>query len=300
MHDLLYSLHCRVARALPLTLRRHYLHLMEFRRPADLTTPRTFNEKTTWRILHDRRRMIVDACDKLRMKEMARERVPGSELRIPRTFWSGTDLADAPDLDDVGPWVLKSNNGCGEIVFGPTPLAPLRDTAAGWLTSDCWTVYGEWGYSEVVPRLFIEERIPSESPVPTDYKVFVYDGVPSHIQVNSGRFSGDEHLTWYDTDWNRIDVRRKDFPQADEPRPAPLARMLDIAARLGQGWDFIRIDLYVTGDDVWMGEYSPYHCGGLFRFDPPEADLEYGRRWTLPTSQDGSRAGADVAERASA
>ncbi|WP_235570753.1 hypothetical protein [Mycobacterium sp. Root265] len=95
---LVLAVHRKVIGLLPLTWLRHGFHLTMIHRPGNFRRPRTFNEKVNWRILYDRRERIVAACDKLRMKEMAREAYPGEDLSIPETYWSGTDLRDAPDL----------------------------------------------------------------------------------------------------------------------------------------------------------------------------------------------------------
>ncbi len=63
----------RLIAMVPIRLMRHALYLMMIRRPGDFTEPETFNEKVNWRIFHDRRDRIVKACDKMWMKEMARQ-----------------------------------------------------------------------------------------------------------------------------------------------------------------------------------------------------------------------------------
>ena len=69
---------------------------------------------------------------------------------------------------------------------------------------------------------------------------------------------------------------------ADEPRPAELEAMLEIAGILGTGWDFIRVDLYAVDGTIWFGEYTPYPGGGLLRYRPRQFDIEQGRHWQLP------------------
>jgi hypothetical protein len=66
------------------------------------------------------------------------------------------------------------------------------------------------------------------------------------------------------------------------PPISNLARMLAVAERLGQPFDFIRVDLYDVDDLVEFGEFTPYPCGGLDRFVPPFLNLELGKAWTLP------------------
>jgi len=181
--------------------------------------------------------------------------------------------------------VLKPNHSSGEVVFGPAghTLDSLIDATRGWLESDPARLLGEWGYSQARPLLIVEERIASEGHDLKDYKFFVFDGVPRVIQVNARRHTDSPRATFFDTDWNRFDVRWEAIaPDPDEPRPQNLAKMLDLASRLSDGMDMLRVDLYSVGDDVWFGEYTPYPCGGTSRYSPRSFDVEFGAKWTLP------------------
>lgn len=276
----------RVVDKIPVLTLRKALYLMMIRRRGNFTDPVTFNEKVNWRIFNDRRERIVKACDKMWMKEMARDCYPGPELRIPATLWSGTDLRDAPDLGTLGPWVLKPNASSGRALFGPDPhtgLAELQAQTQTWF-SETPLELGEWGYSAARPVLLLEERIPTpDGTAPVDYKFFVFDGRIELIQVNRGRFGRRQTTTFLDADWRQLPVRWRIQPVAEEPRPAELDKMMEIARTLGADWDFIRIDLYAVDGEVWFGEYTPYPGSGLLRYKPMRFDREQGRHWTLPS-----------------
>ena len=272
--------------AIPVPALRHGLYLAMMGKPGNFTNPDTFNEKVNWRIFNDRRDRIVKACDKMWMKEMARAAHPGDNLRIPATYWSGTDLRDAPDLTALPPWVLKPNHSSGHALFGPDPrtdLADLRRRTSSWL-DETPREMGEWGYGMARPQLLLEERIPTpDERLPVDYKFFVFDGRVEMIQVNRNRYGTDQTATFLDADWRRLPVRWTNQSVADERRPAELDKMLDVARVLGAGWDFVRIDLYAVDGDVWFGEYTPYPGSGLRRFKPDTFDRALGAHWQLPT-----------------
>lgn len=276
----------RMIEMIPKRLMRHVLYRAVMGTRGDFTNPQTFNEKVNWRIFNDRRDRIVKACDKMWMKEMARAAYPGADLRIPATYWCGTDLRDAPDLAALPPWVLKPNASSGQALFGPDPqtdLAAMRDQTRSWFQETPLEL-GEWGYSRARPLLLIEERIPTpDGKPPVDYKFFVFDGRVELIQVNRGRFGKNLTATFMDAEWRQFSVRQGDRLVVDEPRPAELDKMCDIARVLGAGWDFIRIDLYAVDGEVWFGEYTPYPGSGLLPYKPMSFDLEQGMLWKLPT-----------------
>ena len=260
--DQLRPPHRKLASHLPLPLRRKYLYAAAMRRPGNFRHPKTYNEKVNWRILNDRRPQIVDACDKMRQKEIARERLDESRLRIPRTLWSGTDLDDVPAELWQGEWVLKPNNGSGDVIFSPfTSLADLKELTKHWLSDTQFRDLGEWGYSQARHLIVLEERIPGPS-APIDYKVITFDGEPQVIPVHQGRFGSSHTRTYLDTDWNQFPVHTTHQASAPAERPENLDDMLEVARVLARDWEFIRLDLYSVDGEVWLGEYSPYPCGG--------------------------------------
>lgn len=272
--------------AIPLPVLRHALYRAVMGKRGNFREPETFNEKVNWRIFNDRRDRIVKACDKMWMKDMAREAYPGVDLHIPATYWSGTDLRDAPDLMSLPPWVLKPNHSSGHALFGPEPQTDLTDLHKRtelWL-KDTPQEMGEWGYGAARRLLLLEERIPTaDGKPPVDYKFFVFDGRIELIQVNRDRFEEKVTASFVDADWHPFPVRQADRPVVDVQRPVELEKMVEIARVLGAGWDFIRVDLYAVDGAVWFGEYTPYPGGGLLPYDPMAFDHEQGLHWKLPT-----------------
>jgi hypothetical protein len=130
--------------------------------------------------------------------------------------------------------------------------------------------------------LLAEEVIGTPGSPPRDYKFLVYEGDVAFVEVDVGRHSVHQ-LRFYLPDWSPLEVQASVYPLAPlEPAPAGLDRMLAAAAELGSGFDFIRIDLYNIGQDVYFGEVTPYPTSGLTPYFPASFDLELGARWTLP------------------
>ena len=57
--------------------------------------------------------------------------------------------------------------------------------------------------------------------------------------------------------------------------------MLSIAERLGEGIDFVRVDLYASDDWVHVGELTLYPGGGFENYQPAEYDRILGDQWAL-------------------
>ena len=274
-----------VVDALPMSLRRTVRYRTVHGRLPALRSPRTFTEKVTWRMLRDRRELLAPTCDKLAMKELAVDRA-GDRVAVPRTLWSGRDLAELAASDVGGPddhhWVLKPNHRTGLVTFGSgrPDAAALAETTEGWLDPAEWLDGGEWAYSRARPLLLAEERIGGPDVQLVDHKLYVFDGVVRMVQTDSDRF-GAHSCRLYDPDWAYLGGTR-DFPVGPPvPRPARLAEMLDAARRIAAGYDFLRVDLYEHDGVVWFGEVTPYPGSGLVAL-PHATDLLVGSWWTLP------------------
>ncbi|MEJ5945051.1 ATP-grasp fold amidoligase family protein [Pseudokineococcus basanitobsidens] len=270
-------------RALPVATRRSLVHRRVYGAFPDRRRPRTFNEKLDRRMLHDRRPRLVTACDKLAAKEVA----AAAGVLPARTLWVGTDVRDLAGRDLGERWVLKPNHRGGGLVHlgtGRPDVARLADVARGWLDPSTDELrMGEWAYSGARRLLLAEERlgVPGEDLV--DWKVHVFDGEPALVQVHHGRF-GDHRVRYYRPDWSPTEVGIRAARTADlVPPPRHLAAVLDAAARLGRGWDYVRVDLYAPAEGVRFGELTVYPGSGLTDFpDDPWLDHELGQRWVLP------------------
>lgn len=268
--------------ALPLEQRRRWFFLKAQRRWPSFREPKTFSEKVNWRMLYDRRDLIAWTCDKLKMKEHAQ--ASGADVVVPRTLWAGRDVRSLRSVELPERWVLKPTHRYGLVHFGDpaTDWDALAERTAGWLDNVQSTYLGEWAYSQAEPQFLVEDYIGRPgAPPPDDYKIMVFDGEPRLVQIDFDRFSG-HRRSLFTPDWQNIAVEYRVPDAGWQPQPALLPQMLQAARVLGKEFDFIRIDLYVDGDSVVFGEYTPYPAGGLGRFRPRTFDAELGAMWRLP------------------
>lgn len=246
-----------------------------------LSSPVTLGEKINWRVVRDRRDIWAWTCDKVEMKREVHARAP--EALIPEVLWQGPSLTDDVAAAVSGKWILKSSTGSGKIIPGDgTPqLHELRAAVDRWDVHRQGSLLGEWAYTLVPPTLFFERWVGEATP--TDYKVFVFDGVARFITVHTDRFSG-HRASIYRPDWSRVDARLPRAPEhaADVPRPQHLERLVAIAEKIGAGFDFIRVDLFETEEGVWFGETTPYPWSGLGPLIPLSFEIEAGSYWALP------------------
>lgn len=270
----------------PIMVRRHLEHRRRHGRFAyipGMRRPSTFTEKLLWRILRDRREILRRTCDKLWMKDFGESRGVSS----PQTYWHGVDpikLAEASHKFE-GRWVLKPNHLSGPVHFHEGPISPEKVAAVtdGWLSARHAPELGEWATRFAEPCLLAEELLAAEDGMQIpDYKFFVFDGRPEVAQLIADRFGDSSHTYYWLPSWERINVEGNRPPAAPVEAPKELPGLLEAAASLGQGWDFMRVDLYASNGQVWLGELTPYPASARFSFSPAAFDQWLGDQWALP------------------
>ena len=236
-------------------------------------------------MVYDRRDLLKPTCDKTAMKVLAAERA-GDLVRIPRTIWSGTDLGELATVDLPEHWVLKPNHRSGlvHIGHGAPRLDQLVAQTIGWLDEVNWSEYGEWAYSQAERMFLVEEFIGVPGEVPVDFKFEVFDGVVRAAWVHLGRFSDFRGFA-VDRTFQRLAVQgpNEDLHEGEVfDKPGNFDLMVQVAERIADGFDYLRVDLYDTGDHVWFGETTPYSAGGTLTLRPASFDYIWGSYWRLP------------------
>jgi len=270
--------------------------------------PRTFTEKVRYKMLRDHRPLLVTFADKVAVRDHVASRIGAHYL--PGALAVVEDADDLAGLELPDRYVVKPTHGSGAcIVVSPSAPAEERIPPAGsvWgythvrperadpgelvATARFWMsqLYGqgpnrEWAYGGVPPRVLVEEMITApDGGIPDDLKFFVFHGRCRYVQVDGGRF-GARTQDFFDRSWQHLELSGgPDWADPEPPRPRRLAEMMAIAETLGDGTDFVRVDLYQVADRVVFGELTSYPAGGDSPFHPARFDAEFGRHWTVPS-----------------
>jgi hypothetical protein len=269
--------------------------------------PRTFREKVRYKMLRDRRGLVVTFADKAAVRDYVAELI-GSQY-LPRAYAIIDDPTMLHDVDLPSSYVVKPTHGSGAaiVVSDRAPresrlpsepgswvyrhvapeFAPRADVvriAQGWVAQ----LYGqgpnrEWVYGRIPRRVIVEEMLATaDGSIPDDYKFFVFHGKCAFVQVDSGRF-GLRTQDFFRPDWHHLPLSAGPPWAHPEPTaPDRLAEMITLAERLGTGTDFVRVDLYDVDGRIVFGELTSFPAGGDSPFDPESFNDVFGRPWTVP------------------
>lgn len=264
-----------VAAGLPLAEQRiALLYAWRHGRAPNLRNPTRFTELVQLRKLTDRSPVQTQLMDKLAAKRIAGGQI-GTDWIVP-TLWEGQDLPRL--LSFPFPAIIKARHGCNQ--YQVVTKAPdcerwqqIRRAARRWQRNAYGRWLDEWAYLGVPRGVLAEPLLGGALPLPIDYKIYVFGGVATHVQVHLGR--GARHR-WilHDRNWRQL------VAASEQPPPPPsLPAMLDAAEVLARGMPFVRIDFYDIGGKPWFGEYCLYPGSGLDPFAADWIDCELGRLW---------------------
>jgi hypothetical protein len=152
-------------------------------------------------------------------------------------------------------------------------LAFLKRNCQKWLSFDFDKVNNEEHYSLIHRRCFFEEMIPQND----DYKIHTFYGKPAIIEVHTDWYDKRHSQTFYTPSWHKINmVKTKPEPSTVVEKPSRLGEMLEIAKQLSRDFVFVRVDMYVSGNNIVFSELTIAPMACLSTYSPRIADKFYG------------------------
>ncbi len=237
-----------------------------------LDKPQAFTEWVQWRKLNDRDLGLARLTDKSHAKALATSLL-GPGAIIP-TLWRGSELPALPPAPL--PLVVKANHGCNQyrVIRSRADWHAVRAVAPRWMATSYGSWLDEWHYGAATKALIIEPFISHDGNLPRDYKVYVFGGRASCVQVHVDRARRHRWMQ-FDREWSLLSRAAGPLP----PAPDTLAQMLAAAEAIAGSRDFLRVDFYEVAGQMLFGETCLFPGSGLDPFDPPELDAMLGRAW---------------------
>ncbi len=251
-----------------------------------LLLPRTHSE---W--IHHYKFLRRDAwlpglTDKVAAKEFIAARV-GEQYVIP-TYWHGRRLPSRRVRRRwPRPYFIKAAHGCHQDIevpaTGKVRWPRIEREVARWLRSTYGGHGGEWQYAHIPRRVIVEQRVGEPGVLPDDYKFWVFWGRVHYVHWFTDRGLPSYGGRIVDRDWNEpfrsVSQRTHErYP----PRPESLDEMIWLAETLGEGFRFVRVDLYEIAGRPYVGELTFTPSAGFHTLEPDEVDFHLGSLWRKP------------------
>lgn len=252
----------------------------------DLKNPQSFSHYIVQKKIYDRDPILPILADKYAIRQYIRDLLGEEEsqkILVPLLFQ--TKNPESIPFDNFeGEYILKANHNSGPNFIIEKDKKFDKFQIINQLKNQLKIPYGtlkhEWAYGKIKKRRVVVEKLlrDEDGKIPKDYKFHMVYGKCIFIQVDFDRFIAHSR-TLYDKDWNYIPATLKFKQGPMAPRPKNLERMLSLAEKLSKKFDYIRVDLYDVGYNVFLGEMTHYPGSGMERFTPQDFDFEFGKFW---------------------
>lgn len=268
---------------LVLAVKKRFKEAMGYK--LDLKNPKTFNEKIQWYKLYYDNDEVSQITDKYKFKSYIAEKLGSNNYTIPLLghWYSVEELRnDWTSLPEE--FVLKCNlsyNG-NNMKFitnkSQVNLESLLLEVNTWLdprntmmnTCCC-------RFNNSTPCILAEKFLKQDGHTPNDYKFFCFNGEPCYVYVATAHFEkGMSAISFYDLEWNMLNVKYADYLSVKEEKPEQFDEMLEIASNLSKGFPFVRVDFFNVAGRVYLSELTFDSGDGHRKFDPSSFDKTLG------------------------
>lgn len=260
----------------------------------NLNPPTTYNEKLQWLKLHDRKPIYTKMVDKYEAKNFVAD-IIGEKYIIPTLgVWERPEEIDYSILPQK--FVLKTTHDSGGIkIIDKSKGFDIEEINAFFtkrLESSTYEFQREWPYKDVPKRIIAEQYMEDEKTHELrDYKFFCFNGKVKALFIATDRQSDNPTaFDFFDPDFNWLDIRHGHPNAKTKPeKPLNFELMKELASKLSFGFPQLRIDLYEINGEVYFGELTFFHHGGIIPFDPEKWDYTFGSWIMLPDKEDKSK-----------
>ncbi len=140
-------------------------------------------------------------------------------------------------------------------------------------------------YKKINPQIICEEYIDvflncNRNDTPELFRFHCFSGEPRYIEVDFTDSTGKEYVNIYNMEWQRQAVN-VNYPVLlrEIKRPYMLSEMVMLSRKLSTEFDYCRIDLFLSGNEIYFSEFTFTPCAGRMKFEPVFFDYLLGSLW---------------------
>jgi hypothetical protein len=254
----------------------------------NIESPVTFDEKIHWIMLNEHDGRKTRLADKYLVRSYVADLI-GQEHLIPLIgVWNSFSEIDFDTFPDK--FVLKCNHGSSMNLIvkdkSSFDIAAAKKKFDEWMKIDFAYNYFEMQYHDIPHKIIAEEYIEEINGNLYDYKFHCANGSIFCCQVIGNRDyqAHQARQAFYDRNSNRMKITEGFYPLYEEelPRPVLFDEMVDTAEKLSAGFNYVRIDLYSVGNQIYVGEYTfTPACGVHPGFYPADTNRKWGDEISL-------------------
>ncbi|HHR6454608.1 TPA: ATP-grasp fold amidoligase family protein [Providencia alcalifaciens] len=253
----------------------------------NFNSPKSFNEKVNFRMIHDRNPLHSQFADKLAVREYVTQTI-GQEHIVPiLATYQHVDEIDLTKLPQR--FVLKCTHDSGSSIIctdkSKFDLQKAKDKLSFHLMKNLYYITRERHYKNIPSQIICEEYIDlfeqkTRKLVPETCRIHCFSGKPVYAEIDYTDEDGTEFINLYDTDWQLQPVSFG-YPQMLEPinEPTQFREMLRLAEILVTPFDYCRADFLMAENKLYFSELTFAPNAGRTVITPLSWDFKLGELW---------------------
>lgn len=260
-----------------------------FKKMANLSNPKTLNEKICWLKLnvYKNKQLISDCADKLKVRDYV-AKYDDKILNEIYGVWNRSEDINWESLPNK--FVIKLNHGAGYNIVckdkNSFDIKSAEKKIDKWLNHDFWKIAAELQYKNIEKKIIAEKFIEtSDNELPNDYKIYCFHGIPKYIMSCEERIKNNAKFYYFDLEGNLLPYSDDSIAAINEKKqialPDNFTEMIKIAKKLSKDFEFVRVDLYSEFEKIIFGELTFTPGAGVDSERIPEVDLLLGELLNL-------------------
>lgn len=245
----------------------------------NLNNPKSFNEKIQRRKIENNNNIFSELSDKIKVRNYVAQKSDINLIELYGTFdcFGDIDFCNLPNS-----FVMKTNHDSGSVIIVRNKSKIQKDNAKKILNNSLSFDYGKFSkqhhYSKIERKILIEELLVDlNGKIPSDIKVHCFHGEPKFIQIASNDHKSNDI---YDLAWNKLDVDYLNKRSSTiHDKPLRFLDILKVSKDLADGFDYVRVDMYLVNDILYFGELTFTPNNGFAKIVPDSFDKELGNLW---------------------
>ena len=253
----------------------------------NLKNPQSFSEKIVWKKINDRNPLLPITTDKYKVRSYIKEVLgeeKAKEILIP--LLHVTDQPETIPFERLpSSFIVKPNHASGLKIIvenGHINKKDIIKTCRRWLKTSYGLEKLEWAYQSIKRKIIIEKLLLDEDgKIPRDFKFHMFHGKCKLVYVVFDTMNY-HSMSYFDEKWNYLSVKKPTRPQGPNiKKPKNYEIMLELAEKLSEPFDYVRVDFYNLNGKIYFGELTHYHLSGTGKFEPSSFDFELGKHWKI-------------------
>lgn len=276
---IIYKLFSKRIRLIDDALYTKMIFFVTFGRIPDFDHPHTFNEYICARKVRRNEYSLWRYTDKYEVRKYVCKKVGEKYLNKCFGVYDSFNQINFEKLPSQ--FVLKGTHGSAYNLIVTNKDSFDRSKAeklfTKWLSQNFYYLGREKNYYKISPRIMCDKFLKCKTyPFLPEIKVFCFNGKAKFIECEVTD-NGKTFSNIYDTHWNRLEVRHGYDNFNDNNLTIEHDKIIVIAEKLAENFDFVRVDLYVIDGNVIFSELTFHPGGGMVPFTPASFDYKFAK-----------------------